>query len=324
MNLRKYAEDCLQKSLTLSKYNEELPFSDVAERVLNESPLITTSNFLDFLVKEAKEGRNIERHNPRFGQPSVILAKSENHFVEMLLWRDDITSIHEHSFSGAFKALDGRRMHTTFEFFPDLENDRNRKIMIGNLKLKHTECLHPGDVRKITPKSSYIHMLWTLDRPGLTIVIRENGKKSSASYAPPFVSFDEFAGESELKPYILPLQTLHDNNKKKWLDFICFLVGKLSLNGIVYFLLLTGINPIDSSCWQSIKNILLFRFPSEHIAIIEMVRVDRTLRAISNLRKAATSAYELSVIFGLYTAALHNPIDIDESIKKTIFYKNAI
>jgi len=307
MNLRECAGSMLRDALRVVETSSGDDFSYIAQEVLTDFPMVSTSDFFDFLESEAASGRIVQRHNPRFGQPSVILAQEENHFVEMLLWRDDVTSIHEHSFSGAFKALDGRRVHTQFNFAPDHEYHTGNDVETGELRIKELELMHPGDIRRIVPFRSYIHMLWTIDRPGLTVVLRENGKKSSKSYVPPGIAFDEFAGEHELTPYILVLETLYDNNRDRWMALVEHLVSTLTLNGIIYFLLLSGDSSVNSKVWLRMLDILSVRFPVDFKLIVKMVNLDRSLRYIASLRRVATSSRELGVLFKLYATALSHP-----------------
>src|SRR5438132_973004 len=51
-----------------------------------------------------------------FGEPSIQLYCGRRFYIEALFWTEGTTSIHQHSFSGAFQVLLGGSIHTTYSF----------------------------------------------------------------------------------------------------------------------------------------------------------------------------------------------------------------
>jgi len=101
------------------------------------------------------------------------------------------TSIHQHSFCGAFSLLHGKSINTEFQF---TKNTRiNSHCYLGNLNFKDNLILIPGMVRKILPGNNLIHSLFHLDAPSITIVIRNNvcaDHKPQLDYYSPHIAID--------------------------------------------------------------------------------------------------------------------------------------
>jgi hypothetical protein len=106
----------------------------------------------------------------KFGQPPAVLFANGDFFIQALTWMEGTTAIHQHGFCGAFMVAEGQSLHVTYRF--DEAETLTRKLRIGDLTMGSPEILNPGDVRIIEPGSSFIHALFHLVRPSVTIVIR--------------------------------------------------------------------------------------------------------------------------------------------------------
>jgi hypothetical protein len=108
-----------------------------------------------------------------FGQPPLVMYRESDFFVQALVWMEGSTAIHEHLFAGAFLVLDGKSLHAVQEFRQQgcLADDR---IVVGDLSQRHPEILSRGQVRAIEPGDAFIHVLFHLERPTLTIVVRND------------------------------------------------------------------------------------------------------------------------------------------------------
>jgi hypothetical protein len=130
----------------------------------------------------------------RFGEPPITVYSNSRFFIDVLFWNDGTTSVHEHSFSGAFQVLSGSSVHGVYEFEP--EQRVSSAFALGELRLKHMELLTRGDLRPIRGGRGFIHSLFHLDRPSTTIVLRtrqdvEHG--TQLSYLFPSVAHGPFA-----------------------------------------------------------------------------------------------------------------------------------
>ena len=114
-------------------------------------------------------------------------------FVSTLMWLDGTTAIHQHSFSGAFRVLAGGSLHTRYRFHETRHvNDHFR---LGTLDREEAALLPAGSVRPIRSGGGFIHSLFHLERPSVTLVIRtkrDEGTRPQWSYCAPGIAFDPF------------------------------------------------------------------------------------------------------------------------------------
>ena len=128
-----------------------------------------------------------------FGQPPVTLYLDDVFSITALFWLDGTTEIHQHSFSGAFLVLTGSSVHSYYSF--DLKEAINERLQLGGLAWEQSELLSPGDVRKIQSGRCFIHALFHLARPSVSVVVRTHQDRSSGlqySYQRPGVAYDPF------------------------------------------------------------------------------------------------------------------------------------
>lgn len=112
-----------------------------------------------------------QRHD-RFGQPPLILYRADDFYIQALVWMEGSTEIHDHGFSGAFMVADGLSLHVKhgFEELGVVGDDRLR---FGRLRSRSPEILRRGTVRRIDPGRRFIHALFHLAMPSISIVIRD-------------------------------------------------------------------------------------------------------------------------------------------------------
>jgi hypothetical protein len=105
-----------------------------------------------------------------FGNPPITLYNGPRFYIDVYYWLDGTTTIHQHSFCGAFQVLLGSSLLSQYIFE---ENRRiNDYLRAGQISLRSVELLGEGDVREIPPGRQYIHSLFHLDRPSASIIIR--------------------------------------------------------------------------------------------------------------------------------------------------------
>jgi hypothetical protein len=106
-----------------------------------------------------------------FGQPPTVLYQNEDLEIQVLTWLDGTTSTHQHGFDGAFQVMAGCSLHVPYSFEQD-EVLADGHLVAGKLTMIGTEILRPGDVRPIVSGPEFIHALFHLERPSVTIVVR--------------------------------------------------------------------------------------------------------------------------------------------------------
>jgi hypothetical protein len=132
-----------------------------------------------------------------FGQPPLTLFHGRRFYVDALHWIDGTTSIHQHSFSGAFQVLAGSSIETQYAFEPS--RVFNAHFMIGRLDVTSTRLHRVGDVTPIRSGPHGLrHSLFHLDRPSITIVARtpkDAGSDPQLSYTRSGIAVDPFFTE---------------------------------------------------------------------------------------------------------------------------------
>lgn len=115
-----------------------------------------------------------------FGQPPVTVFNNGDFVVDLYFWMHVDTSIHDHSFSGAFKVLAGRSLHekfnvTSLERFSD-------DVMKSDVSLVDNKILNQGDSHEIIRGSSFNHRLIHIDAPTVTLCVRTVNDKTSSQW----------------------------------------------------------------------------------------------------------------------------------------------
>jgi hypothetical protein len=174
---------------------DELKLPAIAKAKLLEHDLpskVTPSDVLDWamftpeLVPQADPNSN-------FGDPPITVYSGTRFHIDVYYWFTGTTAIHQHGFSGAFQVLAGSSIHSWYEFLPD--DYVNVFMEFGKMDLKVCELLEVGAVQEIAPGRQYIHSLFHLDDPSVTIVVRT--RKSPMflpqySYHKPHLALDPF------------------------------------------------------------------------------------------------------------------------------------
>ena len=106
----------------------------------------------------------------RFGQPPITLFYDDMFSISALFWLDGTTSIHQHAFSGAFAVLDGSSVHARYDF--ERREQTSDAVVRGELRPRGVELLTKGDAHAIYAGPRFIHALFHLDRPSVSLVIR--------------------------------------------------------------------------------------------------------------------------------------------------------
>jgi hypothetical protein len=109
----------------------------------------------------------------RFADVQLTLAARDGFYVEALFWTDGSTQIHEHAFAGAFTVLTGSSLHARYAF--DATGPATPDLRVGALRRLESELLTVGHVRRIAPGPGFIHSLFHLPRPSVTLVVRTHG-----------------------------------------------------------------------------------------------------------------------------------------------------
>jgi len=161
---------------------DERNFPTLAERALARfapATAVTANTLFHWLIETDQLPRQFDPHSS-FGNFSLTVATRDDFHIDVLVWTDSTTTIHQHGFSGAFHVLCGSSLHTLWTF----EESRrwNDRLKHGQLAVRTTEWLKTGSTRPISPGAGMIHSLFHLESPSITVVVRT---PSSATLSPP-------------------------------------------------------------------------------------------------------------------------------------------
>jgi len=141
----------------------------------------------DLLANDAQPAQT----HSGFGQPEIVAYEHPRFYVQVLFWMDGTTDIHQHQFSGAFHVLAGSSIHARYT----LENARaiSPHFRVGDVRMQTIELLTTGRSVPIASGSGFIHSLFHLERPSITVVVRTHHDPEAEpqfNYLPPSVALD--------------------------------------------------------------------------------------------------------------------------------------
>ena len=214
--------DEIHAKLKSSGFNEEA-FPDIAAEALAHVELegdFELQQIADFLITT----KIPQQPSLEFSNLPPVVYRCEEFYIELLIWMDATTTIHQHAFSGAFRVLVGSSFHSVYEFE---ENDRiNSRLLLGEVRLKNAEILQRGDVRPIYPgRSGLAHALFHLERPSVTIVVRSYGEpwnQPQYSFNPPNVAYDgiELKRDSKVRLLSCLLRVASSLNREQAVELL--------------------------------------------------------------------------------------------------------
>jgi hypothetical protein len=150
-----------------------------------------------------------------FGDPPITVFSAPRFYIDIYFWFEGTTATHQHGFCGAFQVMDGSSIHSWYEF------ERRKKINafceIGEMRLKTCELLEKGDVQPILAGREYIHSLFHLNHPSVSIVLRTERSPlhlPQFSYHKPGLAIDPFYDEPTLTKKLQILSALFRGGRK--------------------------------------------------------------------------------------------------------------
>jgi len=145
----------------------------------------STEAFLSAIAATSELPRQYALHTS-FGHPPVTVFRTPRFMIDVYFWLSPQTTIHSHSFSGAFCVLHGTSLHVTYRFDGDLPGTEAPSL--GRMSCEQSELLRVGEVREIGQSTRLIHQVWHLSRPSISLVARTLSDGPAArilNYEPP-------------------------------------------------------------------------------------------------------------------------------------------
>jgi hypothetical protein len=167
-----------------------------------------------------------------FGQPPICLYVNplQTFYIQALVWLDSTTSVHQHSFSGAFKVVEGQSVHARYAF--EAIDPVNARMIFGNVEYRDAEVLSVGDVRKIERGNAFIHSVFHLDRPSITLVARTFGDTATGpqyDYLRPWLAVDSFYKSPRLQRNLQILNAIAEVDRPRYVETLASLIPEVDL-----------------------------------------------------------------------------------------------
>ena len=238
----------------------------------------------DFLLNEEQPAQS----QSGFGQPELIVFEDARFYIQVLFWLDGSTDIHQHKFSGAFHVLEGASIHARFAFRdPRIITARMR---LGRLEMEECELLERGRTVEIHSGSGFVHSLFHLETPSLTVVLRTHtdpGTGPQFTYLPPHLALDPFHNDPLTNRRKQLLDVLEAVGDPAYPEILAQMLGNLDFER-GFFVLQNGVSHLRAlGCWEEVWEV----FARRHGQLAEFVAP--TLEEI--LRRDALVALRASV-----------------------------
>ena len=188
--------------------------TEIAAETLDDHALPEGFDALSVLARLAR-GLDLPKQRPAsdpFGQPPAMFYRNEDLEIQAITWMEGTTSIHQHGFDGAFRVLCGSSLHVKYSFEPE-ERLAEGHLLAGQLRMEEAEVLRVGDTRPIVSGPGFIHALFHLERPSVTIVVRNTWSDlpyPRYDYRRPGLGVDALFRDDELG---IRLRALHSLNR---------------------------------------------------------------------------------------------------------------
>jgi len=128
-------------------------------------------DIIDWLKTVSQLPKQLEHSDPyQFGQPAITVHWNNRFLIDVYFWVTPEISIHNHSFSGAFISLFGKNLHCVYSF--SQKRKLHDRIQQGQLKFDRSEIMSPGSVHEIRSGPDFVHRVWHLSHPTISMVIR--------------------------------------------------------------------------------------------------------------------------------------------------------
>jgi hypothetical protein len=163
---------------------ESAALPDIAADELDRTPLHRLTYYqaiLEWLVstETLPFQANVDSN---FGEPPVALLWPSLVYFEALFWCTSTTAINGHGFSGAFQVLAGTSVRSVYEF---KAHNAHGRCQIGDLHHRDVALLRPGTTQTIERGERFVHSVFHLGYPSVTIVGRNRGGDSQYRYYRP-------------------------------------------------------------------------------------------------------------------------------------------
>lgn len=228
----------LERSWALADRDEER-FADIAADALDGvAKRFDVEAFLDGMLDPGRGGRQQLAPLGAFGQPGFTVFHGEGFVVEVYLWTDSLSAIHNHPFCGAFTVLHGHSVHAEYQtsrFSRAGARGRLLDVRLTNLSLVDTGEVHKFSLRRYP----LIHALIHIPVPTVSMVVRTTRTEGYYRYLPPSIALPMEAMPEPGSRRVALLETLIRIGHPSALERVCATLRTADFETAVHLLSIT-------------------------------------------------------------------------------------
>ena len=264
---------------------DEATFVDVAAECLAR-PLDLDFSSLAHAICEGAPLPPQRRTDQGFGEPALTLYGDDRFLIEAYCWHTGTPAIHQHAFSGAFRILTGRSVHSRYTF---TGSENLHGLRLGHLRLQSVELLDRSHVTRIPKGSGLIHAAFHLDSPSMTLVVRtRQGTEPEPTYLPPGVAYDTSVRSHELHKRLQLLDLLNRTEHESYVDCMRAAVQHSDAYDGMACLLRAAAHRMDEETFLSFAELFTQRHGARMHQVGLAVVEERRRIALISLRADAT------------------------------------
>jgi hypothetical protein len=228
----------LDRSWALADRDEER-FADIAADALSGmAERFDLEAFLDGMLDAGRGGRQQLAPLGAFGQPGFTAFHGEGFVVEVYVWTDSVSAIHNHPFCGAFTVLHGHSVHAVYETSRFSRAGARGRLL--DVRLASLSRVDMGEVHKFSLRRyPLIHALIHVPVPSVSMVVRTARTEGYYRYLPPSIALPMEAMPEPGSRRVALLETLVRIGHPSALDRVCAALRTADFETAVHLLSLT-------------------------------------------------------------------------------------
>jgi hypothetical protein len=213
--------------------HDEVAFPDICFEELSnfhhEIELEEFDSLLACWIQNNQLPKQLNVYNT-FGQPPVTVFHNGKFVIDLYFWMQVDTSIHSHSFCGAFKVLFGRSLHEQFKIQPIKIHAPD--VMTTKTTREKTDLLEQGQTHRITQGNDFSHRVIHLETPTITLCARtvNDETKPQWHHFPNGISIEKKSIPEDVLKRLYFYQYLLIRDEEKGFRFLKELVQELPLS----------------------------------------------------------------------------------------------
>ena len=190
------------------------------------------------MLDPARGGRQHLAPLGTFGQPGFTAFHGEAFVVEVYVWTDSMSAIHNHPFCGAFTVLHGHSVHAVYRTSrPSRAGARGQLL---DVRLAELSQVRAGQVHKFSLRRyPLVHALIHVPVPSVSMVIRTVRTQGYYRYLPPSIGLPMEAMPEPGSRRLAMLETLVRIGHETALPRVCRALRTADFETAVHLLSLT-------------------------------------------------------------------------------------